>query len=451
MQMRDHGRLARMGLVLGACAFAPSALAVKVINVDSTADEVDDDVGDSICHTASSHCTLRAAVMQAVHNNASVTDGVKIVVPAGTYMFSLPRAQGGGQLDLALPAVGNPYIEIDGAGAHATIIDANHIDRAIHVANRVAILNNLTVRNGFTNADVGALGGGIFNEGSVYLNDVIVTNNYASGSGGGVHNAGDLTINVATIASNISGDLGGGIYNGLFDGYTPNGLNMNASTVSSNSATYGGGIFSFASMVIANSTIANNGSDVDGGGIFSNGYSSGFNVNIYNTTIAGNDADQTRQLGGAGGGIFVSPVNGGAFNLYNSILALNNVSNTPQPDDCFGAISTHARNRFGSTANCTITQVSGSYALLLPNFLGALQDNGGPTPTIALPVGSNAINAGDPVNGCRDINGVQFTTDQRGFIRGAGVCDLGAYEYAATDPNDRIFGDGFETPPPPVH
>ena len=34
--------------------------------VNSEADEIDDDVTDGICHTASGVCTLRAAVMQAV-------------------------------------------------------------------------------------------------------------------------------------------------------------------------------------------------------------------------------------------------------------------------------------------------------------------------------------------------------------------------------------------------
>jgi len=450
MRTRNRNRLVRAGLILSACALAPSALAVKVINVDSTADEVDDDVGDSICHTASSHCTLRAAVMQAVHNNPSVTDGVKIIVPAGTYMFSLLRDEGGGQLDIGLPAAGNPYIEIDGAGVQATIIDANHIDRAFHVADRVAILNDLTISNGYTNDDING-GGGVFNEGALFLGSVVVANNFAAGPGGGVHNAGNLTLNAVSITSNISDDLGGGIFNDEYLGIALNGLNMNISTISSNSALAGGGIYNIVTMVIANSTIANNGADRDGGGIFSS-TSDQFSVNIYNSTIAGNDADQTRQFGGAGGGIYsLKPANGGDFNIYNSIVAQNNVSNTPQPDDCFGPISTHARNRFGSLDNCAITQISGSYALLSPNVLGDLQDNGGPTLTIALPFGSNAIDAGDPVKGCRDINSVPFTTDQRGFIRGAGVCDLGAYEYAATDPNERIFGSGFETPPPPVH
>ena len=59
--------------------------------------------------------------------------------------------------------------------------------------------------------------------------------------------------------------------------------------------------------------------------------------------------------------------------------------------------------------------------------LGPFQDNGGPTPTMALGAGSAAIDAGQG-NGC-------LPTDQRGILRpqdgdgnGAAVCDVGAYE-----------------------
>jgi len=55
------------------------------------------------------------------------------------------------------------------------------------------------------------------------------------------------------------------------------------------------------------------------------------------------------------------------------------------------------------------------------------KDNGGSTPTIALPSGSVAINGGDPT-GCKDENGDPLPIDQRGFPR-LGPCDIGAYEF----------------------
>jgi hypothetical protein len=61
--------------------------------------------------------------------------------------------------------------------------------------------------------------------------------------------------------------------------------------------------------------------------------------------------------------------------------------------------------------------------------LGPLQNNGGPTQTMALGNGSPAINAGDP--NCEDLNGTAILTDQRGAPRPHGsACDIGAYEVA---------------------
>jgi hypothetical protein len=64
-------------------------------------------------------------------------------------------------------------------------------------------------------------------------------------------------------------------------------------------------------------------------------------------------------------------------------------------------------------------------------MLGPLQNNGGPTQTMALPSGSPAIDAGNP-SGCTDGSGHLLTTDQRGYPRhdpeDTGGCDMGAYE-----------------------
>ena len=54
----------------------------------------------------------------------------------------------------------------------------------------------------------------------------------------------------------------------------------------------------------------------------------------------------------------------------------------------------------------------------------ALADNGGPTPTLALPLGSPAIDFG---GACVDNNGDAITADQRGEARDTS-CDAGAYE-----------------------
>jgi|GEM_PF-905862 len=66
--------------------------------------------------------------------------------------------------------------------------------------------------------------------------------------------------------------------------------------------------------------------------------------------------------------------------------------------------------------------------------LGALADNGGPTPTILPGAGSLAID--------RASTPQCLPTDQRGYARPGGArCDIGAVE---TDADDTLFADGFE-------
>ena len=64
-------------------------------------------------------------------------------------------------------------------------------------------------------------------------------------------------------------------------------------------------------------------------------------------------------------------------------------------------------------------------------MLGPLQNNGGPTQTMALPSGSPAIDAGNAA-GCTHGMGNLLKADQRGMPRpykeDSGGCDIGAYE-----------------------
>lgn len=79
------------------------------------------------------------------------------------------------------------------------------------------------------------------------------------------------------------------------------------------------------------------------------------------------------------------------------------------PDDVNGNVTSDDYNLIGvidGSSGWNFTDLTGSVAAPLDPQLGALQDNGGPTPTMALSSTSPAINQGYSFG---------FTTDQRGY------------------------------------
>jgi len=448
-----------VALLILAIVLVRQVSAAPSFTVDSYLDEIDDDINDGMCHSAANHCTLRAAIMQA--NKISGPPSVTINLPPGTYTLSRPRTgpngDDNGDLNLTTPAIGvsSPVITIIGAGASTTIIDANQLDRVLHVhPNRKVSISGVTIRNGYfsTGSALDSLGGGIYNEGSLTVSDSTLCQNFTI-SGGGIYNKGSLSLINIILSQNIAANHGGGIFNR--DG----GLTVVNSTISQNSAnknangTHGGGISNFSPLKVSNSTIIGNGA-YDGGGIanFSsltviNSTISSNNVNnngggiynvstanVYNTSIVFNRADADAN-GGSGGGVYNNP--GATFNLRNTLVAGNTLQNASIADDCEGApLNSFGRNLIGEDIFCTLNVVDGSWTYLSSiNTLGPLQNNGGPTWTHALLPGSNAIDGADPVFGCTDINGSTIATDQRGAARPVGpACDIGAFEYGAKMP-----------------
>jgi hypothetical protein len=220
-----------------------------------------------------------------------------------------------------------------------------------------------------------------------------------------------MTINNSAISGNTAANdcrnfpcftAGGGIYNKPFGQLT-----INNSTISGNSAPIGSGIYNIRGTVtIKNTTI--NGNRGDSGLAADAVFGSGGAVTMSNTTVAGN----------YGAGIVVT--DSGTATLQNSIVA-NNLVN------CFG-VTSNGYN-LSSDTNCKFNG-PGDMNSIDPK-LGPLQNNGGPTRTMALPSGSPAIDAGSP-SGCSDSRGRLLKTDQRGMPRpdkeDTGGCDIGAYE-----------------------
>lgn len=196
-------------------------------------------------------------------------------------------------------------------------------------------------------------------------------------------------------------------------------LTVENSTFVGNRATFAGGAVrvNTGTTTFRNVTVSQNEStDSFGGGVRVNGGT----FFSYNSTFIDN-------FEGGGGGANID--NSGTLHLLNSLL-----SSSDTASDCAnfnGTIATNINNLI-EDGSCNAT-VSGN-----PN-VGALQDNGGLTPTHLPTFDSIAIDAGD--------NTTCIATDQRGEVRDDLNCDVGAVEVKYADTNvvekTLAMGDGF--------
>jgi uncharacterized repeat protein (TIGR01451 family) len=240
---------------------------------------------------------------------------------------------------------------------------------------------------------------GIVNFGTLTLNNSTVGGN----TSGGINNFGILTLNNTTVSGNAGPGVGGISNRGT--------MTMTNSTVSGNTGDGGIGNYFGGTVTLNNSTVSGNTSSVSGGGI-TNG--DGGTLTLNNSTVSGNQ-------GYFSGGV----MNFSTTVLQNTILAGNTGNPTSTSPDCSGTINSSGYNLIGNTAGCTFNATTGDLLNVNPK-LDPLQNNGGPTPTHALLLGSPAINAGNPA-GCTDQLGNPLASDQRGFPR-VSRCDIGAYE-----------------------
>ena len=436
-------------LSLSSAAAAPTFTVNSVVDAEASAP-----FDNGVCQTASGNsvCTLRAAIMKANHFPGG---GVTIIVPAGTYGLTLNSGGNADEVtgDLNVTA----SMTIQGAGAATTIVDANQIDRAIHVGSTATItISGLTIKNGsttgfgggilndgvltLTNSVVtgnqtragngtggGTAGGGIFSSKTLTLNNTVVSANVSDGNGGGVWSNGSATLNDSSVTANrtTNGAVGGGIVN------TGGTMTINRSAISGNQTAPqsggsdnngdGGGIWCNGGVLtMTNSTVSNNSAFGSGGGIF-NSPGTGGTVNVFFCTIAGNLANSYVATAGSGGGIY----NEGTVTLRTTIVAQN--YSGVNPDDLNGGITSQDYNLIQFTTGATINGVTTHNITGVNPLLDSLHDNGGPTQTRALFATSPAIDA-VPVAQCTDQVAAPLTIDQRGSARGNGPCDIGAYE-----------------------
>lgn len=416
------------------------------ITVNTNADELNND-GD---------CSLREAIeaagSDAVVDACAAGAGVDtIAVPANTYLLTTGEVQVGGDTT------------INGAGVGSTIIDGGDNGRVFMILDSAAVvtLNDLTVQNGQSGD-----GGGIFTNGTLTINNVLVQDSFADGDGGGIFVSGSGTLNATncTVSGNEAADDGGGIMN---EG--PDTLNLSGCTVSGNHASdNGGGIANNldATGTIDNSTISGNTADSDGGGISVDQCCDIPPLVITNSTISGNttgddgggmeidsgeatftnvtfsgnaapdhgggltvDADSSATLtnvtftgntanSDSGGGLRVE----GTAVLLNTIVAAN-----PDGDDCLieGVLTSNGHNLSGDDS-CGFAGAGDQ--INTDPLLQALALNApGSTETHALVAGSPAVDTGDD-GGCPATDQRGVSRPQDGDLDGTAACDIGAYE-----------------------
>ncbi|MFI5006336.1 MAG: choice-of-anchor Q domain-containing protein [Solirubrobacterales bacterium] len=345
--------------------------------------------------------------------------------------------------------------------------------------------SSATLRNASVVADneaAGAYGGGGIDADpgtTIDIDDSDIRGNRApAGAGGGIHTQGRLTLRRSTVGTNsayygagitmwnagatlnllnsrvhanqtstLGGERGGGIWlvwgvvavlresriegntsvygGGLFVDGNNGAMIVDRVAISGNDATTrGGGLFVAAGAVVrfANSTLSGNRAAF-GGGLYLSQSAPAAQVTLSYSTVAGNDAQ-------AGGGLHATL----GATLGRSIVAgnLEGGSATGAGADCLGAVVDGGSNLVGAGTGCPVvgnTTIAPADVFTLA--LGPLGDNGGPTPTHELLVGSPAIDAspttcsGPPVNGL-DQRSVARPRDGNGDSVAA--CDLGAFE-----------------------
>ena len=378
-------RFVSAAVVAALVALAAPAGAMADEDVNSFSDHEPDTCDPRDVEFPEDDCTLREAVIAVERFNA-------VNVPAGHYTLSR------GAL------VVDDFIQIRGAGARTTIIDAAGTSRVFYLDGVASVdldIGGVTVTGGDASEgdqpDTGQ--GGAFRlveDAELTLHQSAVVGNTAGENGGGISSDGEVTVEQSLIANNhvTSGGApeGGGIYVAAGGQLT-----IRNSTVSGNTVTdtdgdsaQGGGIYIADQLELEHATVAGNAA-VEGGGLYQ-AASVGIEVSMTNTLLAEN-----------GGGACA----GGTSQLETD-------HNLADDDSC----------ELGGPGDQQVTDAT----------IAPLDNYGGPTDTHALISGSPAI---DGSNNCG-------APDQRGVLRSSPPCDIGAYEGTAAGSVGHLDSNPFD-------
>jgi hypothetical protein len=345
-------------------------------------------------------------------------------------------------------------LTISGPGGIGVGISGNFVSRVFQIeTNATVAFSGMTIRDGRANdgiypSETGGGGGGLYNAGTLTLVGCSIIGNTCGngatglntnagwqggygGAGGGIYNSGTLSLTACTVSGNRAGAGGTG------------GSSWNFGTRGGNGGD-GGGIYSVGSLQLTACTISGNfagnggagglGPDLERGGpgwAGSGGGLSSGNAILQSVTVAGN------QIGTGAVSYHAAGIHSrGSIYLKNTLVGRNFITTTNFISDVKGLFVSQGYNfvetgdgSIGLTDGTNADQV-GTLAGPLDAKLGALQDNGGPTMTRALLIGSPAIDRGSSDGLTTDQRGRPRPVDDPAIVNAAGGdgSDIGAFE-----------------------
>ncbi|MFL6521600.1 MAG: choice-of-anchor Q domain-containing protein [Chthoniobacterales bacterium] len=431
---------------LGAVAILSFALC-KASGTTYVVNTSSDSVVVNACANQAANCSLRGAILTAnAHSGDTIVFNIQEFCPNTGCVINLLSALP----DITAPMTimgPTPFTIQRGSSATTNF-------RIFNVTTSGTVnFTSLTIAKGLLTG-FGNNGAGIQNasSGTVNITNCTVRDNQTESMGGGIfNNTGTVTISGTTLSQN-NAHLGGGIFNNngslivsqaTFSANEAEGPNNASSNGAAGGAIYG----DTGPVTITNTTFSGNfalggasstiGGDANGGAIFTESTTT---LNISNCTIANNGTfagGGTTNGKAVGGGIYAT----GPATVKSTIIALNTANLNPV-FDVKGSFTSAGFNLIGkvdgSTGFTAATDQTGTIAAPLDPKLdpNKLQSNGGPTQTIALLLGSPAVDKGTSAG----LSG-NLTIDQRGsgFPRifedsaignaaGGDGTDIGAFE-----------------------
>jgi hypothetical protein len=303
------------------------------------------------------------SLRQALQDNSGLGGGNTIVF-SNTVM---------GTITLGSELTSDKDVTIIGPGATVLTLSGNNSVRVLNLSVGAVSVSGLTIANGRSGL----------------------------GSGAGIYSFtafSPLTIQNCVFSNNVSsGNVGGALY------CANPGTILNSTFVNNAAANGGGGaIYCQVGLAISNCTfvgnVATSGPLGRGGAI--NAFNGSGSTILYGCTVVSNTA------GDSAGGVIRG---NSSVSVRNCLIARNSAPANPDVDSAFSSLGYNLIGNAGTSTGWTgIGDQVGSSGSSINPLLGPLQDNGGPTPTMAPLPGSPAID---------QAKSTGLSMDQRGRLR----------------------------------